>query len=86
MNWSAGAIADVPLGVMTVTTTMDPDSTAGEVAVIEVAVLTVYEVAGVPPKYTLVAPSRFVPVMVTEVPPPSGPVFGLSLVTDGGPS
>jgi hypothetical protein len=71
---------------MTVTASTGPDCTAGDFAVIEVALVTVFDVAGVPPKYTLVAPSKFVPVMVTEVPPPSGPVFGLTFVMAGGPS
>lgn len=48
-----------------------------------------YEGDGLPPKLT--APARgtakkFVPVMVTVVPPPGGPVFGLTLVTVGVPN
>jgi len=31
----------------------------------------------------VVAPAKLVPVMVTEVPPPLGPVLGLNPVTDG---
>ena len=49
-----------------------------------VAPLTVKEPAAVPPKLTAVAPLRFVPVIVTLVPPAAGPVFGLTLVIVGG--
>ncbi len=48
-----------------------------------VALLTVKEPAAVAPKLTAVAPVKFVPVMVTLVPPDGGPVFGLTLVTVG---
>ena len=80
MNWSAGEVAEVPLGVVTVTSTVPVP--AGEVAVIEPAVSAVM-VAALVPKSTAVAPERLVPVMVTEVPPPAGPVVGLMEVTVG---
>jgi hypothetical protein len=51
--------------------------------VIEVALLTVNDVALVAPNRTAVAPVRFVPVMVTLVPPAAGPLFGLTLVIVG---
>ena len=35
------------------------------------------------PNFTAVAPARFVPEMVTEVPPALGPEFGLTPVTVG---
>ena len=66
---------------MTVTSTVPLP--AGEVAVIEVALLTVNEVAAVAPNFTAVAPVKLVPVMVTEVPPAAGPVVGLTIVTVG---
>jgi hypothetical protein len=53
------------------------------VAVIEVAELTVTEVAAVPPNLTEEAPRNPVPVMVTLVPPAVGPAFGLTAVTVG---
>ena len=81
MNWSAALVALVPPAVVTVTSTVPLP--AGDVAVIEVALLTVTDVAAVLPNFTLVAPVRFVPVMVTLVPPALGPVFGLMLVTVG---
>jgi hypothetical protein len=35
------------------------------------------------PKFTAVAPARFVPVIVTDVPPVKNPVAGLTPVTAG---
>ncbi len=52
-------------------------------AVIWVAESTVNEVAAVAPKVTAVAPVKPVPVIVTEVPPACGPLFGLTR-GDGG--
>ena len=49
-----------------------------------VALTTTTPVAAVPPKVTLVAPVKLVPVMVTAVPPRVVPVLGLTLVTVGG--
>ena len=57
---------------------------AGAVAVIWVAELTVKPVALVVPNFTAVAPERFVPVIITEVPPPVGPEVGEIEVTVGG--
>ena len=51
---------------------------------IDVALFTVKLVAGVEPKSTAVAPVKFVPVMVTVVPPAAGPLVGLKAVTVGG--
>ncbi len=55
----------VPPGVVTLTLPEVPD--APGVAVIDVALTTVNEVAAVPPKLTAVAPVKLVPVMVTVV-------------------
>ena len=73
----------MPNPVVTLTSTVPVP--AGEVAVIDVAELTVKPVAGVAPKLTAVAPVKPVPVMVTEVPPAVGPVVGVVEVTVGGP-
>jgi len=43
-------------------------------------------VAAVVPKLTAVAPRKSVPVMVTLVPPVSGPLLGLTAVTAGAAS
>ncbi len=56
---------------------------AGEVAVIEVAELTVKLVALVAPNFTAVAPVKPVPVTVTDVPPAAGPDVGEIEVTVG---
>src|SRR5579863_2341353 len=56
---------------------------AGAVAVIWVAEFTVSVVAAVVPNLTAVTPTKFVPVMVTGVPPAVGPALGLTLVTVG---
>src|SRR5437868_3810554 len=64
VNWSAAPVALVPLGVVTVMSTV-PAVWAGEVAVIDVALFTVKEAAAVAPKLTAVAPVNPVPVIVT---------------------
>ena len=66
---------DVPLVVVTVTTTVPADS-AGEMAVMEVEELTVTDAAGVVPKSTVAPVAKPVPVMVTLVPPEVGPPAG----------
>jgi hypothetical protein len=75
-------VALVPPGVVTVTSTV-PGLPAGEVAVTVVAFTAVTLVAAFAPKWTAVAPVRFVPVIVTVVPPPVGPEDGVMLVTVG---
>ena len=80
-NLSASSVADVPAGVVTVMSTV-PCACAGLSAVILVLVSEVI-VAAVPPKLILVAPSRFIPEMVTTAPPASDPAPGLIEVMDG---
>ncbi len=84
MKWSADDVADVPLGVVTVTSTV-PALPAGDVTVIEVAVSAVTVPATVP-NSTAVASDRPVPVTVTVVPPAVGPEPGATAVTVGGPT
>ena len=72
-----------PPAVVAVTSTVP--APAGAVAVIRVALLTVKLVAAVTPKFTAVAPVKFVPLMVTLVPPLVGPAVGLMAVTVGAP-
>jgi len=72
----------VPSGVVTVTLTV-PALSAGEVAVIDVAELTVKPVAAMLPKSTTLAPVKFVPVIVTLVPPAVVPELGEIPVTVG---
>ena len=56
VNWSL-TLGEVPLGVVTCTSTV-PAAWLGLTAVIEVAEVSVNEVAGLPPKVTPVAPSK----------------------------
>ena len=81
MNWSAADVVDVPPTVVTVTSTVLLP--AGDVAVIDVAELTVKLVALLAPNFTAVAPVNTVPVMVTDVPPAPGPDVGEIDVTVG---
>ena len=66
-------MSDVPSGVVTVTSTVPVPG--GELAVIELAESDVMSAAA-EPKSTAVAPARFVPVMVTLVPPAGVPEPG----------
>ena len=50
---------------------------------IDVPLTTVTFVAAVPPKVTVAPLTKFVPVIVTLVPPPVGPEFGDTLPTVG---
>jgi hypothetical protein len=60
-----------------------PAAPPGLVAEIDVALLTAKLAAATAPKLTAVAPLRFVPVMVTDVPPAAGPELGTTDVTVG---
>ena len=74
MNWSADEVAEVPPGVVTVTSTVPLP--AGAMAVMEVAELT-KGARRRGAEVTAVAPVKPVPVMVTLVPPAVGPTAGL---------
>lgn len=72
----------VPLWPFEVTVTFtDPAEPAGVVAVIDVLLATVTFVAAVAPNITVAGETKFVPVIVTTVPPDNGPTFGDVLVT-----
>ena len=75
----------VPPSAVTVSET-GPGVAAGSTAVIWVELFTVNEVAGLVPKNTLAVVVKLAPVIVTVVPPATGPLSGLSLVTVGGPT
>jgi hypothetical protein len=68
---------------VTVTVTAPALPEAGVVAVIVVAFTTTTFVAAVLPNFTVAPVAKFVPVIVTAVPPATGPLFGLTLVTVG---
>ena len=69
---------------MLTTTSTVPATCTGETAVIDVGPFTMNDAADVPLNNTDEAPERFVPVIVTLVPPAVGPEFGATFVTVGG--
>jgi hypothetical protein len=74
----------LPLLPLTVTVTVTgPALPAGVVAVMDVLLPTTTLVAAVPPKVTVAPVAKFVPVIVTAVPPAVEPLFGDTLVTIG---
>ena len=73
----------MPPFVVTETSTV-PVAFAGDVAVIVVELTTVTPVAAAAPNVTAVALFKFVPVIVTLVPPAVEPEIGLTAVTVGG--
>jgi hypothetical protein len=79
---SAELVVDVPPVVVTVTSTL-PALPDGDVAVIWVSESTLKLVAAVPPKATADVPVKWLPVIVTDVPPPVGPEIGATAVTVG---
>ena len=72
---NALALVAVPLGVVTATL-LAPAVPAGVFAVILVALTTATLVAATPFTFTLVAPDKFVPVIVNAVPPNVVPELG----------
>ena len=72
----------VPPTVVTITSTADPVAVPAGADILIVVGLVVIPVAATPPKVT-VAPVRFVPVMLTNVPADSGPAVGEMTVTVG---
>jgi len=79
-------LARLPLSplLFVAATVTAPALPAGVVAVITVALTTVTFVAAAPPNVTVVPEAKFVPVIVTAVPPAVVPLFGLTPVTVGG--
>jgi hypothetical protein len=78
------ALARLPLCPFAVTATVTaPALPAGAVAVIVVLFTTTTFVAAVAPNVTVAPAVKFVPVIVTAVPPVVDPLFGLTLLTVG---
>jgi hypothetical protein len=73
----------VPLVLVTATVTAPALPEAGVVAVIVVLFTTVTFVAAVLPKVTVAPLAKFVPVIVTDVPPAIEPLLGDTFVTAG---
>jgi len=81
VNTSPPEIADgVFIEFVTRTSTGPTVIVAGDVAVMDVAELTTTPVAAVAPKLTVEPKVKKVPVIVTDVPPAVGPLFGLTEV------
>jgi hypothetical protein len=77
-------LARLPLCPPTVTVTVtSPALPAGVVAVIDVLLTTTTFVAAVAPNFTVAPVAKFVPVIVTAVPPATTPLFGLTPLTVG---
>jgi len=77
-------LAKLPLCPLTVIVTVTaPALPAGVLAVIWVALTTTTLVAAVAPNVTVAPVAKFVPVIVTAVPPAVGPPMGEILVTAG---
>ena len=77
-------LARLPLCPFTVTVTVTaPALPAGVVAVIVVPFTTTTLVAAAPPNVTPAPAAKFVPVIVTAVPPSVVPLLGLTLLTVG---
>jgi hypothetical protein len=77
-------LARFPLCPFTVTVTVTPPAAcAGVVAVTWVPLTNTTLVAAVPPNVTLAPAAKFVPVIVTAVPPATGPLLGETLLTVG---
>jgi hypothetical protein len=76
--------AKLPLCPLIVTVTVTaPALSAGVVAVMLVLLTTTTLVAAVAPNVTVAPVAKFVPVIVTAVPPAAGPLFGDTPVTAG---
>jgi len=79
------ALAKLPLSpllLVTVTVT-EPALPTGVVAVMVVLFTTTTLVAAAAPNVTVAPAAKFVPVIVTAVPPATGPPFGDPLLTVG---
>ena len=78
-------LGKLPLTPLTVTVTVTaPALHAGVLAVMVVLFTTTTLVAAVPPNVTVAPAAKFVPVIVTAVPPDVDPLFGDMLLTVGG--
>src|SRR5947199_7585718 len=79
-------VAACPSGLATTTLTeasTGVSACGGVVAVIVVELETLTFVAATPPNFTVAPETKFAPLMVTFVPPASGPTFGATEVIDG---
>ena len=82
-NRSADDVAEVPVGLVTVTSTAPGPTPAGLSNTIWVLDSLRKLVVAIGPKATDVTVARFVPTMLTKVPPANGPLLGLTPETVG---
>ena len=82
VNRSARTAGDEPPTVVTVMSCA-PAVSAGEIATIVVLVFAMKLLAATPPNFTTVAAVNLAPVIVTDVPPPTGPARGDTVDTTG---
>src|SRR5437588_964495 len=73
----------VPYALDETTTSLLPALSAGATPVISVALTACRSISSLPPIVTLFTPEGFLPVIVTFVPPASGPVAGITESTIG---
>jgi hypothetical protein len=83
-NRAAAELSDVPAAFVTATSA-PPRRVVGELAVMTSGDRTVTPVAGMAPKSTMSPGEKSVPVIVTSVDEPTGPVSGAIVVTVGVP-
>ncbi len=81
---SPALVGEVPTELVTVTSTLPlPGGAVATITVPPLSEAAAYEVAGVDPNMTALAPPRWVPAMVTAVPPEATPNCGLIEATVG---
>src|SRR5271166_5098130 len=80
---SARVGAEPPEAVVTVTSTRSAKAAAGATACTSLSDIVVICVEEAPPKPTEKAPARWLPLIVTTVPPASGPLLGPTDSTTG---
>ena len=85
VNWSAAEVVEDSLGVVgdVTTTSTVPAPSDGDVAVIEVVLLTVTLAADMTPNFTVSPVAKPAPEIETDVPPPVPPEVGEIAVTEG---
>ena len=81
VNRLTGSVKLVPFVVVTVTLTAPLPT--GDMALILLALTTTNDVAAVDPKLTALTLLKLVPLMITDVPPPSDPLIGAMVDTEG---
>jgi hypothetical protein len=82
VNWSEDETAEVPVGVVTTTSTV-PAAKGGDTAVMDESEFTTNDAASTPPNVTRVPPVNPLPLIATDVPPAELPLVVPRPVTLG---